>query len=60
MTLAMKMDEIRDEGAIYSLIKTSKKYNASNNAIIADLCTEFDLTKEEAEEAIKDFEAENN
>ena len=60
MILAMKIKEERQDAEIYRLIKSYKKFDADNDKIISDLCTEFDLTKEEAEEAIKDFEAENN
>lgn len=59
MTYAMKIQEEREDAKIFQLIKTSKKYNIASENIISDLMSEFNLTREEAEDALVNYEPEN-
>lgn len=59
MTMLMKIQQEREDAEIYRLIKSYKTFNASDEKIIEDLSKEFDLTREEAEEALSNYEADN-
>lgn len=56
MTLYMKYQEEREEGAIEATIKTAREFGASNEIIIGKLVSNFDLTEDEAREKISEYE----
>ena len=56
MTLFMKYQQEREEGAIEATIKTAREFNTSNQVIIDKLMSNFDLTKSEADEKLEEYE----
>jgi len=56
MTLLMKVQLEREDAAIIATIKTSRKYSITDDMIIETLMSDFDLTKSEAEEKLKEYE----
>lgn len=59
MTLAMKIQEERKDAKVEGAIEMAKELNADHNMIIMLLQKKLNLTLEEAEEALNDYEAEN-
>ena len=59
MTYAMKIQEEREDAAINATIRSEKRHNTSSDTIISILMSEFNLTREEAEEALANYEPEN-
>lgn len=59
MTYAMKIQEEREKARIFQLIETSKEFHANDNDIVIKLMSKFNLTREEAEEALANYEPEN-
>lgn len=55
MTLQMKIQSEREDAAINATIKTLQKFNVSNDTIIENLVSDFDLTKNEAQEKIQSY-----
>lgn len=58
MTFEMKIREERRETAIETTIEVAKEFNADHNTIIMLLQKNFNLSLEEAEEALKEYESE--
>ncbi|MCR4907220.1 MAG: hypothetical protein K5985_00185 [Lachnospiraceae bacterium] len=56
MTLLMKIREEREEAAIEQMIKTARRYNASDDSIVKDMMSEFQLSKKEALERIREYD----
>lgn len=54
----MKIREERRETAIETTIEVAKEFNADHNTIIMLLQKNFNLSLEEAEEALKEYESE--
>lgn len=59
MTYAMKIQEEREKARIFQLIETSKEFHANDNDIVIKLMSKFNLTREEAEEILANYEPEN-
>ena len=58
MTLEMKIREEKRETAIETTIEVAKEFNADHNTIIMLLQKKVNLSLEEAEEALKEYESE--
>lgn len=58
MTFEMKIREEKKETAIEKTIEIAKEFNADHNTIIMLLQKKVNLSPEEAEEALNDYEAE--
>lgn len=58
MTFEMKIREERRKTAIETTIEVAKEFNADHNTIIMLLQKNFNLSLEEAEEALKEYESE--
>ena len=60
MTLQMKLmeerEEGREEGGIYMLIKTGIKYKVPQEKIVEDIMSEYNYTREEAEEKLAEYQ----
>lgn len=56
MTMYMKIQEERDDAQIEQMIETGRRYGASTSQIIGDLMSKFNLSKDEAEDRIKEFD----
>lgn len=59
MIYAMKIQEEREDAAINATIRSEKRHNTSSDTIILILMSEFNVTREEAEEALANYEPEN-
>lgn len=59
MTYAMKIQEEREDAAINATIRMGINLSASNEIIIEQLISNYNLTREEAEEALANYEPEN-
>lgn len=59
MIYAMKIQEEREDAAINATIRSEKRHNTSSDTIISILMSEFNVTREEAEEALVNYEPEN-
>lgn len=59
MIYAMKIQEEREDAAINATIRSEKRHNTSSDTIISILMSEFNVTREEAEEALANYEPEN-
>lgn len=59
MTMLMKIQQECEDTAIDITIKTLRRLNYSNDVIIENLMENCDLTREEAEEALSNYEADN-
>lgn len=55
MTLAMKMIEEREAGAIEGTIRTALSFGASESDVISRLMSEFHFSKTEAEEVWMEY-----
>ena len=55
MTMAMKIQEEREEAKIEMMIKSYLKFHASKEQLISDLKSEFDLSEEEAVEYYEQY-----
>ena len=58
MTLEMKIREEKRETAIETTIEIAKEFNADHNTIIMLLQKKINLSLEEAEEALNEYESE--
>lgn len=58
MTLEMKIREERREAKLEGAIEVAKEFNADHNTIIMLLQKKVNLSLEEAEEALKEYESE--
>lgn len=59
MTLAMKMIEERETGAIEGTIRTALSFGASESDVISRLMSEFHFSKTEAEEVLMEYKEES-
>lgn len=55
MTWQMKIDEEREDAAINATIRSGMKHNDSDNVIISDLMSDFQLTEQEAIDCIAEY-----
>lgn len=53
MTMQMKIQSEREDAAIEATIKTLLKFNIADDAIVENLVSDFDLTKDEARKRIQ-------
>lgn len=56
MTMQMKIQSEREDAAIEATIKTLRKFNIADDAIVENLTSDFDITKDEARKRIQIYE----
>lgn len=57
MTLFMKYQEEREEGAIFERIEAAREYGIFDEEIINKLMSKFDLSEEEARSKISEYDS---
>ena len=60
MTMNMMIKQEREESAIFERISAALDYNVPKESLLETLIKKFHLSREDAEEKIREYESENN